>query len=67
LARHAPAIIACFQRIARAVQTDERGSAISILSAYINELFVLLLELLREEKAALNPSLALRAAPPKCF
>jgi hypothetical protein len=49
------------------VQTDERGSAISILSAYINELFVLLLELLREEKAALNPSLTLRAAPPKCF
>jgi AraC family L-rhamnose operon regulatory protein RhaS len=52
-----PAIIACFQRIARAVRTNERGSAISILSAYINELFVLVLELLRQQKAVLNPGL----------
>jgi AraC-like DNA-binding protein len=53
-----PAIVGCFQRIARAVATDRRGSSVSMLTAYLNELFVLVLGLLRKQKVTLDPRLA---------
>jgi AraC family transcriptional regulator, 4-hydroxyphenylacetate 3-monooxygenase operon regulatory protein len=52
-----PDVVACFQRITRAVTANRRGSAISMLSAYINELFALVLDLLRKQKAPLDPGL----------
>ena len=49
---------ACFQRIAAAVEVDRHGSNASRLAAYLNELFVLLLELLRQGGVAFDESLA---------
>ena len=48
----------CFQRIARAVKDDNNGSSISRLTVYLNELFVLLLDLCESSRAALNESLS---------
>lgn len=48
----------CFQRIAAAVQSDHQGSNTSRLTAYINELFVLLLDTLRRGDVTLDAYLA---------
>ncbi|MBL8229991.1 MAG: AraC family transcriptional regulator [Bryobacterales bacterium] len=47
----------CFQGIARTVATDERGSSVSRLAVSVNELFVLLLELVRRHDVVLDESL----------
>lgn len=49
---------ACFQRIAAAVEADRQGSNASRLTAYLNELLVLLLELLRQGGIPFDESLA---------
>ena len=48
----------CFGRIARAVETDKDGDNISRLTVSLNELFVLLLDVFKSSKAALNESLS---------
>jgi AraC family 4-hydroxyphenylacetate 3-monooxygenase operon regulatory protein len=48
----------CFKQIGRAVKADRSGSNISLLSARLNELFVLLLEMLRQQSVRLNPALS---------
>lgn len=48
----------CFGRIGRAVKTDTDGSSISLLAAYLNELFVLVLEMFRHQDAKLDESLS---------
>ncbi len=48
----------CFARIARAVKTDADGSSISLLAAYLNELFVLVLEMFRHQDVKLDESLS---------
>jgi len=47
----------CFHGIAGAVESDRKGSNISVLTIRINELFLLLLTLLRKQKLRLNESL----------
>jgi AraC family L-rhamnose operon regulatory protein RhaS len=47
----------CFQGIAKTVASDERGSAASRLAVRVNELFVLLLDLLRRHEVVLDESL----------
>lgn len=47
----------CFRRIAEAVKSDDGGSRISRLTVYLNELFILLLDVFRDSPAALNESL----------
>lgn len=51
-------IAACFARIASAVGSDRHGSNVSRLTAYLNELFVLLLELLRGGEVPFDRSLS---------
>jgi len=48
----------CFQRIARAVETDRSGSRVSLLGAYLNELLVWMLEMFRQGEPRLDESLA---------
>ena len=48
---------ACFLKIAHAVEADRAGSAISRLTVHINELFVLILEMLRGQPVSINESL----------
>lgn len=52
--RATPEVRHCFQRIAAAVET----AAISRLAALLNELFVLVLEMLRQQRVTLDESLA---------
>ncbi|MCX7424157.1 MAG: AraC family transcriptional regulator [Planctomycetia bacterium] len=47
-----------FERIGRAVRTDRSGSNISRLAAYLNELFVLLLDMFHDQRVVLNESLS---------
>jgi len=49
---------ACFRRIAAAVEADRAGGNASLLAAYLNELFVLVLELLRRGEVPFDESLA---------
>ncbi len=48
----------CFKKIGAAVEQDRNGNQISRLTVYINELFLHLLEMLREKNIDLNPSLS---------
>jgi len=48
----------CFQSIAQAVETDRDGSSTSRLTVRINDLFLLLLDLLRSQKIRLDGSLS---------
>ena len=50
-------IAACFARLAHVVDTDNPASAQTKLQLRINELLVMLLDLLREKKATLDPGL----------
>jgi AraC-like DNA-binding protein len=47
----------CFQAIAHAIEADAAGSSVSRLTLRLNELFVLLLDLLREKKVPLDQAL----------
>jgi AraC family L-rhamnose operon regulatory protein RhaS len=53
-----PDIRRCFGQIGRAVETDEQGSNISRITAYLNELLVLVLEVFRRQKPDLDESLS---------
>ena len=48
----------CFIKIAKAVAEDNNSSSASRLAAYINELFVSVLEMLRRSDIKLDPSLS---------
>ena len=48
----------CFQPIAQAVQGDRGGSNVSRLAVYLNELFVLVLDMFRQSQVTLDESLA---------
>ncbi len=56
--RATPAIRQCFQNIGRAVEGEEATKNISRLAAYINELFVLVLEMCRNRPVKLDESLS---------
>jgi AraC family L-rhamnose operon regulatory protein RhaS len=56
--RATPAIRQCFQNIARAVEGKDAARNISRLAAYINELFVLVLEMCRTRPVKLDKSLS---------
>mgnify|MGYP006306133231 FL=1 len=53
-----PSVAACFHRIKAAVAADENGSSASRLAAYLNELFILLLDLLRQGQVSFDESMA---------
>lgn len=56
---HAPAEIQrCFQQIGSAVRENVANNKISLVTVYLNELFLLLLEMLRKRGISLNPSLS---------
>ncbi len=48
----------CFQRIGRAVETDQSGSNISWLVVHLNKLFLLVLEMYRHGRVQLDESLS---------
>ncbi len=48
----------CFKNISNAIMNNVNSSHISRLSVYINELFVLVLEMLRHQSDALDPALS---------
>jgi AraC-like DNA-binding protein len=48
----------CFRRIAQAVEADRHGSSVSRLAVYLNELFVLMLDMFRGSPVALDESLS---------
>lgn len=48
----------CLRRIALAVEADRQGSQVSRLTVHLNELFVLVLDLLRQARVALDASLS---------
>lgn len=48
----------CFGRIGQAVETDRSGSNVSGLTVYLNELFLLVLEMLEHNHVVLDDSLA---------
>jgi len=48
----------CFQRIAQAVEADHAGNNASRLAAYLNELFVLVLDMCRRRAVPLDASLS---------
>lgn len=56
--RATPEIRHCFQRIAQALADDHAGHNISKLAAYLNELFVLVLEMCRQRRVPLDESLS---------
>lgn len=51
-------VLQCVRRIARAVERDRDGDSASRIAAYLNELFVLLLDILREGRIAFDEKLA---------
>lgn len=51
-------LMRCFQKIAAAIRGDHDGRNLSRLTAHLNELFVLLLELLRGETLSFDQSLS---------
>lgn len=53
-----PEVRQCFQRVAVAVENDRQGDQVSRLAALINELFVLVLEMLRQRRITLDAKLA---------
>lgn len=53
-----PEIRQCFQRIAGAVESDRHGEQVSRLAALLNEMLVLVLEMFRQRRVALDQSLA---------
>jgi len=53
-----PDVRHCFERIAQAIEADRDGSSISRLAAHLNELFVSLLEMLRNNDIELDASLS---------
>jgi AraC family L-rhamnose operon regulatory protein RhaS len=53
-----PEIGGCFKRIAHAIESDGPDRSVSKVSAYLNELFVLLLEMFRERPVPLDESLS---------
>jgi AraC family L-rhamnose operon regulatory protein RhaS len=53
-----PDLQRCFHAIAHAVESDRKGSSVSLLTVRVNELFVLLLEMLRRQKIRLDYSLS---------
>ncbi len=53
-----PEIRGCFQRIAKAVETDRDGSNISRLTVLLNELFLSVLEMFRRHHVPLQESLS---------
>lgn len=55
--RASPAIIACFKRLADLVQGDGSVARLSAIAVQINEVLVLLLDMLRVEKPALDETL----------
>lgn len=56
--RATPEIRRCFQSIAQAVESDDSGRNVSRLAAYLNELFVLVLEMCRHKQVRLDESLS---------
>ena len=56
--RATPEIRLCFQRIAQAITDDRAGHNISKLTAYLNELFVLVLEMCHQRRVPLDESLS---------
>jgi AraC-like DNA-binding protein len=48
----------CFQAIARALETDRDRSSISLLAVRLNELLLLVLDMLREKRLAVDRSLS---------
>ena len=56
--RATPEIRHCFQRIAEAVEHDRAGANVSKLAAYLNELFVLVLDMFRQRPVPLDESLS---------
>ncbi|MBL7187721.1 MAG: helix-turn-helix transcriptional regulator [Phycisphaerae bacterium] len=62
-----PDIRHCFHQIARALDADREGSSISRLAAYLNELFVSILEMLRHKDISLDPSLSSTSRTVKLF
>lgn len=56
--RASPDVVHCCQRIAGAVDRSQSRAAVSHLTVYINELFVLLLDLLTMKRAPLDSGLA---------
>jgi AraC family L-rhamnose operon regulatory protein RhaS len=57
----------CFERISRALEADRQGSNISRVTAYLNELFVSILEMLRHNAIPLDPSLSSTARAVELF
>jgi AraC family 4-hydroxyphenylacetate 3-monooxygenase operon regulatory protein len=57
----------CFVSVASAVEQDRRGSSASVIAVRINELLLLLLELLRRRKPALNQELTTSRATVQMF
>lgn len=56
---HVPAEIGrCFQKIGAAVIKNHENQNISTLTVYLNELYLLVLHMLRESRISLNPSLS---------
>ena len=56
--RATPELRHCFQRIAQAVEADRAGNNVSRLAAYLNELFVLVLDMCRQRAVPLDASLS---------
>lgn len=52
-----PEIRRCFQLIAQAIESDSNGSCVSRIGLRLNELFLLLLEMLRQKDIRLDESL----------
>lgn len=52
-----PEVAHCFRKIAQAVETDRGGSSVSRLTVFLNELFLLLLEMFRSRPVTLDHSL----------
>lgn len=57
----------CFERISRTLEADREGNSISRLTAYLNELFVSVLEMLRHNDITLDPSLSSTARTVELF
>jgi AraC family transcriptional regulator, 4-hydroxyphenylacetate 3-monooxygenase operon regulatory protein len=57
----------CFERISRALESDREGSHVSRVTAYLNELLVSVLEMLRHNEISLDPSLSSTARTVELF
>jgi AraC-like DNA-binding protein len=62
-----PEIRFCFQQIAQTLDSDREGSNISRLTVHLNELFVCILEMFRQKKISLDPSLSNTSRTVKLF